>query len=447
MFANSNLTIRFLVAAVVASLLLLLAIGGGTGFVAVLYLNNEITGLSADFGSLSGAGRDHAMQIYRDAQAAFSFFLMACAGIAVFACTVCLAAYFAVRDGIMRPLAAMVRAMREVADQKFETEVPGLGRSNEIGLLAGALEVFKTTGIERQRLNAQQLHEAQRQGERSRYLDQRIKTFNDLVANVVGSVASSSAQLKSNAETLSRVANDTSAKANAVASAASQASGSVQTVAGSTEEMTQSIATISRRVTDATQRAEGAAAQAEKSRDTIHSLSSAAEKIGAVVELVQAIASQTNLLALNATIEAARAGEAGKGFAVVASEVKNLAHQTSKATEEISAHVASIQGITADTRGVIDGISTSLSEISSIMSGIEVDAAQQRNATEDISKSVQQAARGTLEVSNHVGQITSTSAQTGRMAGEALQAAVELSRQADILKREVDGFIVSVRAS
>ncbi|MGC8030346.1 methyl-accepting chemotaxis protein, partial [Salmonella enterica] len=89
---------------------------------------------------------------------------------------------------------------------------------------------------------------------------------------------------------------------------------------------------------DATQRAEGAATQAEKSRDTIHTLSDAADKIGEVVQLVQAIASQTNLLALNATIEAARAGEAGKGFAVVASEVKSLAHQTSKATEEITSH-------------------------------------------------------------------------------------------------------------
>jgi methyl-accepting chemotaxis protein len=165
------------------------------------------------------------------------------------------------------------------------------------------------------------------------------------------------------------------------------------------------------------------------------------------VQLVQTIASQTNLLALNATIEAARAGEAGKGFAVVASEVKSLAHQTSKATEEITSHVASIQGITAETRGAIDAISRTLSEISGIMSGIEVDTAQQRNATQEISSSVQDAARGTLDVSNHITQITSTSAETGRMATEARDQAVELSQQAETLKREVDEFILSVRAS
>ena len=95
------------------------------------------------------------------------------------------------RNGILTPLSAIVHAMREVADQKFETAVPGLGRTNEIGLLAGALEVFKTNGLERRRLSEQQLHEAQHQAERSKFLDDRIKRFNDLVASVVASVASS----------------------------------------------------------------------------------------------------------------------------------------------------------------------------------------------------------------------------------------------------------------
>ena len=262
MFANSNLTIRLQVAFVVAVLLVLLAVGGGTGFVAVLYLNNEITRLSAEFGALSGPSRDNAMQIYQQAQSAFSYFLMACAAIGVVASIACVVTYFVVRNGIMRPIASMVHAMREVAEQKYDTFIPSLGKSNELGLLAGALEVFKKNGIERQRLTAQELRDAQRQGERAIYLDEKIQRFNEQVANVVSNVAMSATNLQNSAETLSQAADDTTSKAHAVASAAGQASSSVQTVASSTEEMTASIGTISRRVTDATHRAEGVATQA-----------------------------------------------------------------------------------------------------------------------------------------------------------------------------------------
>ena len=146
MFSDSNLTIRFLIGGVVAALLLLLAVGGGTGFVAVLYLNNEITSLASDFGALSGPQRDHAMQIYQQAQAAFSYFLMACVAIAVVASTVCLITYFACRNGIVGPLAAMVHAMREVADQKYGTPIPGLGRANEIGQLAARSKSSRRRG-------------------------------------------------------------------------------------------------------------------------------------------------------------------------------------------------------------------------------------------------------------------------------------------------------------
>ena len=445
MFSNSNLTIRFLVGAVVASLLLLLAIGGGTGFIAVLYLNNQITSLSSDFASLSGPAREHASLIYQQAQSAFSYFLMACVAITVFAGIVCLTAYSAAQNGILRPLAAMVSAMRDVADQKYDTKIPGLGLSNEIGLLASALEVFKTNGIERQRLTERELQEAKRQGERSRYLDGRIHTFNDLVASVVGSVAASAVRLKSNAETLSKAANDTSTKANAVESAASHANRSVQTVAGSAEEMTQSIGTISRRVSDATQRAEGAAVQAEKSRDTIHALSDAAEKIGVVVQLVQAIASQTNLLALNATIEAARAGEAGRGFAVVASEVKELAGQTAKATEEIAGQVTSIQAATTDCVKAIEDISQTIREISSIATTIAAAVEQQDSATREIARSVQQVAAGTTEVSQNVAGASQAAEQSRKLADNVSTAAGELGRHAGDLFKSVDNFLGRLR--
>jgi methyl-accepting chemotaxis protein len=105
-----------------------------------------------------------------------------------------------------------------------------------------------------------------------------------------------------------------------------------------------------------------------------------------------------------------------------------------------------IQGISNNTRDAIDGISSVIAEISDIMTGVEIDTAQQRNAPQDIVRSVQEAARGTLDMSSHIVQISSTSSETGRMASDARDAAVDLSRQAEILKRDVDGFIAIVKA-
>jgi len=97
---------------------------------------------------------------------------------------------------------------------------------------------------------------------------------------------------------------------------------------------------------------------------TVRSLAAAAERIGAVVKLIEAIASQTSLLALNATIEAARAGAAGRGFAVVASEVKTLAQQTAKATAEIGAQIHDIQHAVNETVEAISGVSSSVATMS-----------------------------------------------------------------------------------
>ncbi|MGC2132359.1 MAG: transporter substrate-binding protein [Xanthobacteraceae bacterium] len=97
---------------------------------------------------------------------------------------------------------------------------------------------------------------------------------------------------------------------------------------------------------------------------TVRSLAAAAERIGAVVRLIEAIASQTSLLALNATIEAARAGAAGRGFAVVASEVKTLAQQTAKATAEIGGQIHDIQHAVNKTVEAISGVSSSVATMS-----------------------------------------------------------------------------------
>jgi methyl-accepting chemotaxis protein len=187
--------------------------------------------------------------------------------------------------------------------------------------------------------------------------------------------------------------------------------------------------------------------EAARTNETVQSLSGMAQKIGAVVELIQAIASQTNLLALNATIEAARAGEAGKGFAVVASEVKGLASQTAKATEEISTQIGAMQSSTNDAVVAIASISKTIGRMNEIASAIAAAVEQQGAATHEITRNTQEAARGTGEVSRNITGVNAAAGHTGKAASDVLTASTRLGDQAQSLRSEMDRFFADIRAA
>ena len=126
-------------------------------------------------------------------------------------------------------------------------------------------------------------------------------------------------------------------------------------------------------------------------------LDEAGRRIGDVIKLITDIASQTNLLALNATIEAARAGEAGRGFAVVAGEVKALSSQTAKATDEIGAQIAAMQGATRRSIQAIAGIERTIRDIGEISGAIATAVTQQGAASQEMARSIEVAARRTNE--------------------------------------------------
>ncbi|MEQ9638647.1 MAG: PAS domain-containing methyl-accepting chemotaxis protein [Alphaproteobacteria bacterium] len=203
----------------------------------------------------------------------------------------------------------------------------------------------------------------------------------------------------------------TNSQASSAASASTETAQNVQSVAAGAEEMAASVTEISRRVSDALEISVEAVKQAENTNGIVSGLATAAQKIGDVVDLINNIAAQTNLLALNATIEAARAGEAGKGFAVVASEVKNLASQTARATEEIGAQIAEVQGSTSSAVTAIESITKTISQVNEISSAISAAVEEQSAVTQEMSGNMQTASQGVEAISENMSQIAASASQ------------------------------------
>ncbi len=355
---------------------------------------------------------------------------------------------FFVARGITKPVTAMTHAMGVLAGGDTTVQIPAQGQKDEIGAMANAVQVFKDSMIETDRLRAEQEATKKRaEAERRQAMLDLADKFESTVGGVVSAVTSAATELQTTAQALSATAEETSRQSTAVAAASEQTTQNVQTVAAATEELTSSIREISNQVTESTRIVGGAVAQAEETNGKVKGLSEAAQKIGEVVTLINEIASQTNLLALNATIEAARAGEAGKGFAVVASEVKNLATQTAKATEEIAGQVKAIQDSTESAAQAIQAITVTINRVNEISTAIASAVEEQGAATQEISRNVQEASTGTAEVSSNITGVTQASQQTSAGSTQVLSAASELAVNGERLKKEVDSFLHTVRAS
>ena len=350
---------------------------------------------------------------------------------------------------IARPMRALSGSMRELADGNFGVVLPGLGRKDEIGDVAQAVETFKVKAEQKARDEAEakarqdQVIAQQRKADMIKLAD----TFESAVGEIVETVSSASAELEASAGTLTSTAERAQELTTMVAAASEEASTNVQSVASATEELTSSVNEISRQVQESARMANEAVDQARKTNDRVGELSKAAARIGDVVELINTIAGQTNLLALNATIEAARAGEAGRGFAVVASEVKALAEQTAKATGEISQQITGIQAATQESVGAIKEISGTIEKLSEISSTIAAAVEEQGAATQEISRNVQQAAQGTQQVSSNITDVQRGASETGSASSQVLSAAQSLSGDSNRLKLEVGKFLDTVRAA
>ncbi len=369
-------------------------------------------------------------------------------GAVILAALLCAGLVLLIIRALVVPLIQMTESMRQLSNHNMSTEIVGLGRGDEIGGMAEAVQVFKSSMIEGRpaRRPAKGRGGSPREGAPGRWscspTGSAIRS-----ARWVGTLSSAAADMQSVASSMSSTAAETNQQSVSGSVAAEQTTANVQTVAVATEELTSSIHEISRQVLQSSKIATEAVEHAKRTDTTVQALAEGAQRIGEVVTLIKDIAGQTNLLALNATIEAARAGEAGRGFSVVASEVKSLAAQTARATDEIAGQVEGIQNATAQAVDAIRSIGRTIGDISQIASSIASAVEQQGAATQEIARNVQEAAQGTQVVATHIISVKQAAGQTGDAAGHVLDASADLAAKAKQLTQEVAQFVQEVKAA
>jgi methyl-accepting chemotaxis protein len=350
-------------------------------------------------------------------------------------------AVYITRTNVVAPIHVCMGKVEALGRGELDTAIPGTDRTDEIGVIAKALEVLRGQLGQAEEMRRRQ---AEREGAERDVLARRQALANRFISDMrqlSAEFSGSSEEMASAAQGLSATAEETSRQAGVVANAAEEAASNVQTVASSAEEMAASVREISNQVGHSAEVADDAFREAAVSNTRIGALATAADAIGDVVNLIRGIADQTNLLALNATIEAARAGEAGKGFAVVASEVKQLASQTAKATEDISRKVEEIQAATGDSVARMNAIVEVIGSMKEIAASIASSVSQQDVATGEIARNCQQAAAGTQQVTHNIAGVGQAAEMTGSASVQLTALSSRLSAKAVDLRKAVETFV------
>jgi methyl-accepting chemotaxis protein len=345
------------------------------------------------------------------------------------------------------PLQALNRAMRRLAAGETGVPVPAQERSDEIGAMAGAVQVFKDALIAKADADTRAASDAEGSVRRAEALDRLTRAFEAQAGALSRGLATAAADLETTARTLTTTAARTTERSGAVTAQAAGTSADVQTAAAATEEMSASVQEIAGQVQRTSEIAGRAAASARQSETTVRALADGTERIGDVVGLITSIAGQTNLLALNATIEAARAGAAGRGFAVVASEVKALAEQTAKATDEITGQIGRIQGETREAVAAIGEVGRTIEEMRAIAVGVAAAMEEQNAAIHEIVRGVASAATGAQDVSASITDLRRGADEAGTASEQVLTAARGLAHGSDELDRAVKTFLAEVKAA
>ncbi|MBL7647308.1 MAG: methyl-accepting chemotaxis protein [Candidatus Hydrogenedentes bacterium] len=382
-------------------------------------------------------------------------------------------AAWAVSHLVSRPIALVVERLRDIAEGEGDlTRRIAMNRNDEIGELGHWFDTFlgKLQGIIRQVSEStndlsrsssalaatseemstgalrmsEQSESAASISESTAARIQSVAASTEEVSSNSNVVASAAEQVSSNLTTVSAAVEEVSASMESIAGSMGEMSGSVGSVAAAVEEMSSSLAEVSHSTGAAARTAGEATEQANAAAKTVHRLGEAANQIDKVVDLIKGIAAQTNLLALNATIEAASAGEAGKGFAVVANEVKELAKQTSAATEEIRVKIEEMQSNTGQAVTAINGIVATITDLNHAFGTTARMVEEQNSTINEIARNIGRAASGADEVTRTVQQAAMGSSEVARNVQEATAGVNEIARNVSELAQGANSIAENI---
>ena len=341
----------------------------------------------------------------------------------------------------------IAKTTEELANGNLNVDISTLARRDELKSVVDSLNVFKSNAEEKERLSAMESAANATREQRSRQMNELAERFRHEAQDMLDALGNAASDLDANGRTLLTIAQENERRSQSAVSSIRNSADNVQNVASATTELSASIGVIGDQAVRSVEIAAEAVSEADRTNASMAELSRAADQIGEVVDLINAIAQQTNLLALNATIESARAGEAGKGFAVVASEVKSLAQQTAKATDEIRDRIKDIQSAASNGVNAIRGIGETIKHMNEIASSIADSVHQQGDATNEIARNVNEASDGTSMASSSVAQLSASAADTEKASTEMLGAANQLTQRTQSMGENIRRFLSELTAA
>lgn len=359
--------------------------------------------------------------------------------------TAILIGWLYVGRNVLRRLNLLVDSMRRIASGRLDTSVLRDG-TDELAEMGQALAVLRNVYREAEKNEAKLAEERTQAAAQQRKAELDLAdNFDTAVGTEISTLSDSAQAMREQAGAMHELAEDTTQKTQEVASASDDMIQHIQTAATASEELSASMGEVSGQVAKSASVAQDAVSRAENMSTGIQRLEASSRKISTVIGLISDIAEQTNLLALNATIEAARAGEAGKGFTVVASEVKNLATQTTRATEEIGNLISSMQGDVSASVSETQRISDVIGEIDAISTNIAAAIEQQTAATQEISRTMSQSSDRCNAIVSLISDVANATSETGSATEKVLHTSQEMDERTGILGKEVSSFLSNIR--